>query len=75
MLHRVILFTILSLAIGSPVFAQQRQRERTRGPDNAPAEGSAAPDFELELLGSDEVVRLSEACKDGPVVLIFGSYT
>ncbi len=55
-------------------FDKDRDRER-----NSPKPGSAAPDFNLELLDdkgkrSGEMVRLSDHM-DKPVALIFGSYT
>jgi hypothetical protein len=37
--------------------------------------GDAAPDFELPVLHSDRVVRLSDEYRQRPVVLVFGSYT
>ena len=53
---------------------QRRKREQ-----GSPKPGSAAPDFELELLSAkgertSERVRLSDAY-DKPVGLVFGSYT
>jgi hypothetical protein len=39
------------------------------------AEGDAAPDFELPLLGRDDTVRLSSLVDERPVALVFGSYT
>jgi hypothetical protein len=42
---------------------------------HAPAVGTAAPDFELPRLGSDERVRLSGFRHHKPVVLIFGSFS
>jgi len=44
--------------------------------DNAPGPGTDAPDFELPLAGKPtHTVRLSDAVKEQPVALIFGSYT
>ena len=37
--------------------------------------GDVAPDFSLALLGKDERVQLSTLNRQGPVVLVFGSYT
>lgn len=62
-----------SLCATAPALAQGRG-----GPDNAPAKGSTAPDFELHRLTaegeqSEEKVKLSEV--ERPVALVFGSYT
>lgn len=45
--------------------------------DNAPSEGSEAPNFKLGVVGSDpgRTFELSEFRGKKPVVLIFGSYT
>lgn len=64
----------LAMAAALPALAQGGGRDK-RPQDKAPALGAAAPDFDLEVLGRKERVRLSDACKDKPVVLIFGSYT
>jgi hypothetical protein len=37
--------------------------------------GDMAPDFELSTVDHTRRVRLSDECRDKPVVLIFGSYT
>jgi hypothetical protein len=37
--------------------------------------GDVAPDFSLAALGKDERVQLSILNRQGPVVLVFGSYT
>ena len=42
---------------------------------HAPAVGTAAPDFELPRLCSDERVRLSAFRNHKPVALIFGSFS
>ena len=39
------------------------------------AEGDAAPEFELPLLGQGGTVRLAELVAERPVALVFGSYT
>jgi hypothetical protein len=39
------------------------------------AEGDAAPDFDLPLLGREGRASLSELVAAGPVALVFGSYT
>jgi hypothetical protein len=39
------------------------------------AVGDVAPDFNLPMLHGDRTVRLSEAVREKPVVLVFGSYT
>lgn len=70
-MHRVVLLLLVGAI---PALAQGR------GPDRAPAEGSAAPDFQLQLLDaegkpSEERVKLSEVAKTRPVALVFGSYT
>jgi hypothetical protein len=49
-----------------------------RPPDNAPKQGSAAPDFTLYRLDDPQQkspVKLSSFKGKKPVVLIFGSYT
>jgi len=43
-------------------------------PDYA-ARNRLAPDFELPTVDHTRRVRLSDECRDKPVVLIFGSYT
>ncbi len=42
---------------------------------NVPVVGEMAPDFELELMGGDGRVRLSQFRGHAPVALVFGSYT
>ena len=37
--------------------------------------GDSAPDFALPAADHSRTVRLSEECRERPVVLIFGSYT
>jgi hypothetical protein len=39
------------------------------------AEGEIAPDFELPSVGGDRTVRLADLRAEGPVALVFGSYT
>ena len=39
------------------------------------AEGDPAPDFELTRIEGEGTVRLSSLLADGPVALVFGSYT
>ena len=39
------------------------------------AEGDAAPDFELPLLGRDGTAHLASLAAAQPVALVFGSYT
>ena len=39
------------------------------------AVGDAAPDFALTTTDRSRTVRLSQECRERPVVLIFGSYT
>ena len=39
------------------------------------AEGDIAPDFELPRLGDEGTVRLANLLAEGPVALVFGSYT
>jgi hypothetical protein len=39
------------------------------------AEGGQAPDFELARLDGDGSLRLSALLQDGPVAIVFGSYT
>ena len=70
---RIVLFLLLALTVGLPAFGQRGRRDRS--PDRAPAEGSVAPEFELNRLDSRDTVALEEARRDRPVVLIFGSYT
>jgi len=40
-----------------------------------PHVGDVPPDFNLKLMGSDELVKLSNFKDERPVALIFGSYT
>ncbi|MBI4614449.1 MAG: hypothetical protein HY720_12620 [Planctomycetes bacterium] len=61
----------LFLFLAATALAQDRP-----GRDTAPQVGDEAPDFELSLLGDPEkIIHLSEACREQPVVLVFGSYT
>ncbi len=65
---------ILCLALAGAALAQRRR------PDNAPAVGADAPDFDLARMvdhetREDDRVQLSGFAGDRPVVLIFGSYT
>lgn len=67
-----------SLALAVPSYAQgggKRQRDRRK--EGGPKEGEQAKDIKLRLLGGkgDELVQLSKAWNEQPVVLIFGSYT
>jgi hypothetical protein len=39
------------------------------------SEGDTAPDFELGLLGEEGTTRLAGLLAQGPVALVFGSYT
>lgn len=41
----------------------------------APKVGDIAPDFELADINGDRRVRLSDACREKPVALVFGSFT
>jgi len=51
------------------------ERTRARMLREAPAAGTPAPDFALATIDGSRTVRLSELWRDGPVVLIFGSWT
>jgi tetratricopeptide (TPR) repeat protein len=42
---------------------------------NGPAAGEAAPDFNATRMGTDARVSLRELRNDGPLLLVFGSYT
>lgn len=42
---------------------------------NGPGGGQAAPNFHATRMGTEERVSLPELRKDGPVLLVFGSYT
>ena len=60
--------------------AVAQDRGRGRGPDNAPAVGDEAPDFDLPRLvdgepDEDDRVQLCSFEGDRPVALVFGSYT
>ncbi len=37
--------------------------------------GDLAPDLELEVVGGEEPLRISDLYKEKPLVLVFGSYT
>lgn len=68
----------LGLALATPSYAQgggKRQGDKRK--EGGPKAGEQAKDIKLRLLGGkdDELVQLSKAWADGPVVLIFGSYT
>ncbi|MEK7865330.1 MAG: hypothetical protein AAB434_01515 [Planctomycetota bacterium] len=69
---------VFSLSLAAPSYAQgggKRQGDRRK--EGGPKAGEQAKDIKLRLLGGkdDELVQLSKAWADGPVVLIFGSYT
>lgn len=52
------------------------QSTAPRSDGEPPAAGEPAPDFELAYAGEpDRTFRLSEACRERPVALVFGSYT
>jgi len=69
----VLLLSTQALAKPPPRNGKTLGYEHLRRP--APEVGTEAPDFELQLLGTDEQVRLSSYFGDRPVALVFGSYT
>lgn len=53
-----------------------RQSKAAQGPREGKLRvGDMAPDFELNLRGEDQKVRLSSFRGHKPVALVFGSYT
>jgi hypothetical protein len=59
----------------TPDAAAQNQR-RGAGPEGAPLKvGDEAPSFTLKSLDGKEEFELDSARANGPVILIFGSYT
>lgn len=76
----VLAIAVLAIGMGmaSPSYAQgggKRQGDRRK--EGGPKVGEPAKDIKLRLLGGkeDELVQLSTAWKERPLVLIFGSYT
>lgn len=74
MLRPRLLWILLAAAMTLPALAQRNR------PDNAPAVGAEAPDFDLARMidhetREDDRVQLASICEERPVVLIFGSYT
>ncbi len=65
---------LLSIGITIPVQAQMRLPRLERFWQNAPEEGTVAPDFTLKTL-EGTTFTLSEAYAERPVVLEFGSFT
>ncbi len=68
----------MGLMLAPPSYAQgggRRQGDKRK--EGGPKAGEQAKDIKLRLLGGkdNELVQLSKAWGDGPVVLIFGSYT
>ena len=75
-LHRSALLAFIALWVVAMSMAQQPGR----APYDRPREGKLrvgdpAPDFNLQVLGKEEKIRLSSFRGIKPVVLIFGSYT
>lgn len=67
-----------SLSLAAPSYAQGGgKRDGDRRKEGGPKAGEQAKDIKLRLLGGkeDELVQLSKAWSEGPVVLVFGSYT
>jgi hypothetical protein len=54
------------------VLASPEYRDLTRP---KVAEGDVAPDFELDRVDGGGTVRLGALLREGPVALVFGSYT
>jgi|GEM_PF-2307407 len=76
-LRWLVALSVLALTLATPSYAQGGKREGDRRKEGGPKAGEQAKDIKLRLLGGkdDELVQLSKAWGDGPVVLIFGSYT
>jgi hypothetical protein len=56
------------------VTSKEAPRKRVPFPEKPPRVGDTAPDFKLAQLGGGEV-SLAELAPNGPVVLMFGSFS
>jgi tetratricopeptide (TPR) repeat protein len=48
---------------------------RPASADSGPRDGDAAPDFTVTKMGSEDRVTLTQLRQNGPLLLVFGSYT